>query len=209
MTTARKMRVKAKEDDYILKFESIISTFIPDRQRALKGKTSTWFNVLSQQNCHFDLSPLQFRDRSATRYLRDPHCLPPRCDGCDTTLTLQHALDYKKGGLIIQRHNEIRDCLGDISSQVWTLFIKEPVVREADVNNGDGGLRLGLRDTRVWQPKVKALFDIKGIDTDAPHRNRSPEAILETGAKEKKGIQLVFKGFTSLVEEWTAWDIYC
>ena len=36
------------------------------------------------------------------------------------------------------------------------------------------------------QPQVKrALFDIKVIDTDAPsHRNRSPESVLESGAKE-------------------------
>ena len=33
------------------------------------------------------------------------------------------------------------------------------------------------------------LFDIIDIDTDAPsHRTRSPEAILETEAKEKKGV---------------------
>ena len=78
--------------------------------------------------------------------------LPPRCNDC------------KKGRLIIQRHNEIRDCLGDIASQVWTHVIKEPVVREADVNNGDGVLRLDLGIRGVWQPQVEALFDIRYID---------------------------------------------
>ena len=62
----------------------------------------------------------------------------------------------------------------------------------------------GLRDTRVWQCQVEALFDIKVIDTDAPHRNCSPEAILETGAKEKKRVyeQAVVKrkgNFTPIV----------
>eukprot|EP00731_Ephydatia_muelleri_P009516 Em0005g102a len=151
------MSTKAKEDDFILKFESIIPSFSPDRQRALRrslnGKTSTWLNVLPLQNYHFDLSPLQFRDGLAIRYLRDPPCLPPKCDGCGTALTLQHALDCKKGGLVIQRHNEIRDCIGDIASQ------------------------------------VEALFDVKVVDTDAPsHRTRSSEAILESGAKEKKRV---------------------
>ena len=122
-------------------------------------------------------------------YLQDPPCLPPRCDGCGTTSTLQHALDCRKGGLIIQRHNEIRDCLGDIASQLWTHVIKEQVVREADVNNGDGGLRLDLGIQGVWQPQVEALFDIRVFDPNAPsHRTRSPEAILETGANEKKRV---------------------
>jgi hypothetical protein len=31
------------------------------------------------------------------------------CDGCDARFTLQHALGYKKGGLVIFRHNEIRE----------------------------------------------------------------------------------------------------
>ena len=35
---------------------------------------------------------------------------------------------------------------------------------------------------------MEALFDIKVIDTDAPHRNCSPEAIPETGAIEKKRV---------------------
>ncbi|KAL5477407.1 hypothetical protein EMCRGX_G024203 [Ephydatia muelleri] len=149
-----------------LKFESIIPSFSPDRQRALRrslnGKTSTWLNVLPLQNYHFDLSPLQFRDGLAIRYLRDPPCLPPKFDGYGTALTLQHALDCKKG---------------------------EPVVREADVKTADGGLRLDLGIRGVWQPQVEALFDVKVVDTDAPsHRTRSPEAILESGAKEKKRV---------------------
>ena len=36
---------------------------------------------------------------------------------------------------------------------------------------------------------MEALFDIKVIDTDAPsHHTCSPEAILESGAKEKKRV---------------------
>ena len=51
----------------------------------------------------------------------------------------------------------------------------------------------------------KALFEVKVVDTDAPsHHTRSPEAILESGAKEKKRIyeQAVVEwrgNFTSIV----------
>ena len=56
---------------------------------------------------------------------------------------------------------------------LWTHVIKEPVVREADVNNADGGLLLDLGIRGVWQPQVEALFDVKVVDTDAPsHRTR-------------------------------------
>ena len=43
--------------------------------------------------------------------MRDPTDLPSKWDGCGASLTLQHALDCKVGGLVIQRHNEIRDCM--------------------------------------------------------------------------------------------------
>ena len=48
--------------------------------------------------------------------MRDPTDLPSKCDDCGASLTLQHALDCKVGGLVIQRHNEIRDCIGDIAA---------------------------------------------------------------------------------------------
>ena len=36
---------------------------------------------------------------------------------------------------------------------------------------------------------MEALFDVRVVDTDAPsHHTRSPEAILESGAKEKKRV---------------------
>ena len=35
---------------------------------------------------------------------------------------------------------------------------------------------------------MEASFDIKVIDTDTPHHTHSPEAILETGAKEKRKV---------------------
>ena len=102
---------------------------------------------------------------------------------------MQHALDCKVGGLVIQRHNEIRDCIGDIAAQVWTQIVRDPIVREAESQVGDSGLRLDLGVRGVWQPQAEALFDFKVIDTDAPsYGNRSPESFLESGAQDKKRI---------------------
>ena len=49
-------------------------------------------------------------------------------------------MDCNKGSLVIQRLNEVRDCLGDMLSEV----LKEQVVREADHLLNDIGLRLDL-----------------------------------------------------------------
>ena len=64
--------------------------------------------------------------------------LPSKCDGCGASLTC------KVCGLVIQKHNEIRDCIGDIAAQVWTQVVLEPIVREAETQVGDSGLRLDL-----------------------------------------------------------------
>ena len=133
------------------------------------------------------MAPVQFRDGLALHYLRHPSNLPAKCDGCGADFTLQHALDCKKGGLVILRHNEIHDCLGDLASQVWPQVIKEPIVNEATATSSDPGLRLDLGIRGVWQPQVEALFDVRVIDTDAPsHCHRAPNAILESSSLEKK-----------------------
>ena len=41
--------------------------------------------------------------------------MPPTCDGCGTSFTLSHALDCWKGGLVVRRHSEICDALGDLA----------------------------------------------------------------------------------------------
>ena len=77
-------------------------------------------------------------------------------------------LTVRKGGLVILRHNGIRDCIGDLASQVWPQVIKEPIVNEATVASCDPGLRLDLGTRGVWQPQVEALFDVCVVDIDAP-----------------------------------------
>ena len=81
--------------------------------------------------------------------------LPLCCDGCSS---LDHALCYRKDGLIIQRYNEIHDFISDLAALVWGWVFSEPVVKDASEDSdaliadlgGIGGL---------WQSKSMALFD--------------------------------------------------
>ena len=86
-----------------------------------------------------------------------------------------------------QRHNEVRDALGDIASLANRKVTKEPVVREPDEMRNLPALVADLGVRGVWQPQTEALFDIRVIDTDAQsHAERSVEAVLTSAEKEKK-----------------------
>lgn len=52
------------------------------------------------------MSPNEFRDGLTVHYLKHPVGLPPCCDGYGADFTLQHRMECKKDGLVIQRQNE-------------------------------------------------------------------------------------------------------
>jgi hypothetical protein len=51
-----------------------------------------------------------------------PPDLPPLCDGRNQKFSVLHALECKEGGLVISRHNEIRDELINLPSKVLSPF---------------------------------------------------------------------------------------
>jgi hypothetical protein len=163
----------------------------PLQERALtkivESKTSSWLTVLPLAEHHFDLSPTEFRDGLSMRYRRPFKNLPSSCDGCGESFSLDHALNCKKGGLIIQRHNEIRDAVGDLAALAWTQVHREPVVREANEVNGIPALVADLGIRGVWEPQALALLDIRVINTDAEsYRSRPIQCALSNAEKEKK-----------------------
>ena len=42
------------------------------------------------------------------------------CDGCGAAFTICHALDCKKGGLVIARRNNLRDEVADLAGKPFT-----------------------------------------------------------------------------------------
>ena len=113
--------------------------------------------------------------------------MPAFCDGCGAPTSLEYALDYGKGGLIIQRHNEVRDSLGNVAALAYSDVIKEPVVREADESNNNTALIADLSIQGVWQPQTEALLDIHVVDTDArSYLHRPVEAVLSSAERDKQ-----------------------
>ena len=141
---------------------SVLQSFDDDRkrviQRAVDGKTSVWLTVMPVAHHHLDLSSVEFQDALALRYHHPLLNMPAFCDGCGSQSSMEHALDCRIGGLVIQQHNELRDALGDLASIVYKEVIREPIVREADDKNNVPALIADLGVRGCWQPKVVTLF---------------------------------------------------
>ena len=87
--------------------------------------------------------------------------------------------------MIIQRHNEVRDAVGDLAALVWGRAVSEPVVRDASVDSEALITDLGVRG--VWEPQAMVLLDIHVVDTDAKsYLSHSPSAMLALAEAEKK-----------------------
>ena len=89
---------------------------LPDKtQRAVdlaceKG-ASNWLTVIPLKDMDFDLNKREFRDAVRLRY-DWPIPDNPSVYVCGSMITVDHAMICQRGGLVIQRHNEIRDLPG-------------------------------------------------------------------------------------------------
>ena len=181
--------LKEKELVFEEKFVSIVTHLNSEQRRSLQrvkdAKMSSWLNVLPVVRHNFDLSAVEFRDALAIRYRKPLLNIPSDCDGCGATLSLSHALSCRKGGLVIQRHNEIRDAFGDLAALAWSQVKKEPIVKEPSSSNPALIADLAVRG--VWSPQVDVLFDIRVTDTDASsYGDQTPMAILKRAEAQKK-----------------------
>jgi hypothetical protein len=82
--------------------------------------TGTWLSVPPSTINGTDLWAQEFHDALSIQYGEAPPDLRASCDGCGTPFTLQHALRCKCGGLVIFRHNEIKDELVHMSAKAFT-----------------------------------------------------------------------------------------
>ena len=157
-------------------------------KRSINGKCSNWLNVIPVSRYGFVLSGREFRDAIALRYRRPLMEMPGRCDGCDAPTDVSHALSCRRGGLLIRRHNEVRDSLGDLLAMGFNSVLKEPIVKEGDIyDSNNPGLVADLAVRGLWQPQTDVLFDVRVVDTDAlSHCHRPVRQVIRSAEDEKK-----------------------
>jgi hypothetical protein len=135
---------------------------------------------------HTTLDHYTFRDHLAIRYGTTPVHAQSRCDGCGDrpVFDLDHALNCMKGGMVVRRHNEVRDVFGDFAQQAWNNAEKEPIIEET--REGRIALRADLLVYGVWARQLAALFDIRVTHTDsASYLDQTPRQAMRTQALQK------------------------
>ena len=99
-----------------------------EQQLAMPG-VSSWLTVLPMKEHGYHLSKGDFRDALCLRYdwaLRD---VPARC-ACGEAFSTTHAMCCATGGFPTIRHNEVRDIMADLLTEVCSDVAVEPLLAQ-------------------------------------------------------------------------------
>ena len=115
------------------------------------------------------------------------------CAHAGTLFTVDHAMVCRHGGLIIQRHNEIRDLEAEMLRMVSTDIEIEPVLQEItgeELNRGANrapDARLDIHARGFWDRQQSAFFDVRVCHPNADsYRELSLKQIFQLHENEKK-----------------------
>ena len=68
-----------------------------------------------------ELGVQEWQDALLLRYVLDLPYLPKLCYGCNATFSIFYALNCKREGLVMARHNELYDGVADLASKAFNL----------------------------------------------------------------------------------------
>ena len=199
------------------KFEEVKNDLPHRTKRAVDLATekgaSSWLTVLPIKDMDLTLNKREFKDAIHLRYMYDwdMNDIPSVCV-CGDVFNIDHAMICRRGGFIIQRHNEVRDLEAEMLNMVCYDVEVEPVLQEITgemlprgVNKApDPRLDIHARGFRDRQSSV--FFDVRVCQPNAEsYRDRSPEQIYrqhENGRKRtyaKRVMEIEQRTFTPLV----------
>ena len=168
---------------------------LPDKtQRAVdlaceKG-ASNWLTVIALKDVDFDLNKREFRD--ALRLIYD-WPIPDNPSVCviGGMFTVDQAI-CQRGGLVIQRHNEIRDLQAELLDMVCYDVQVEPALQPitgielARGANQAPDARLDVQCRGFWERQRAAFFDIRVCHPNVDsYRDLSPKQIYRIHENEK------------------------
>ena len=140
----------------------------PAQQRAReigaeKGGNS-WLHTRPLETQGYHLTAVEFCDAVALRMAWLPTDLPKTCQ-CGVAFTISHALSCPLGGLPTIRHNETRDLLADVMTEVCHSVAVEPLLTPVNARTfnhstttTDPNARTDIVASGVWGGRFERVF---------------------------------------------------
>ena len=159
--------------------------------------SSSWLTTLPLKDHGFWLSKQDFRDALALRYDWRLENTPLTCV-CGRDFAADHAMICPFGGFPTIRHNEVRDIIGNLLSEVCSNVAVEPLLKplsgevfQARSTTTSQEARSDLRATGFWTRMEDAFFDVRIFHPNAPS-NRT-KAFLEAAEHHERLKQLEYE----------------
>ena len=188
--------LKEKNDGLKEEREEVKAMLSDNTQRAVdlaceKG-ASNWLTVIPLKDMDFYLNKREFRDAVRLRYDWSIPDNPSVCV-CGSMFTVDHAMICQRGGLVIQRHNEISDLQAELLDMVcYDVQVKpalQPITGQelARETNQAPYARLDVHCRGFWERQRAEFFDVRVCYSNADsYRDLSPKQIYRIRENEKK-----------------------
>ena len=142
----------------------------------------------------FNLNKREFRDGIRLRYDWEIPDTPSVCV-CGVEFTVDHAMVCRRGGFIIQRHNELRDLEAEMLKMVCNDVEVEPVFQEITGEvltrgtNKAPDARMDIQARGFWERQKSAFFDVRVCQPYADsYEDLSPKHIYIARTKTRRNV---------------------
>eukprot|EP00978_Attheya_sp_CCMP212_P020275 scaffold57788_cov61-Attheya_sp.AAC.4 len=120
------------------------------------------------------LSADEFRAGLAIRYGYELLNLPDKCDGCGAKFSVGHALPCKMGGLVIMRHNQVKDELGYLAGIATSsnAVRDEPLINQGHAEQQEEQQRMQMPTLNLTISKqlLKDFVETCWFEVSGPNR---------------------------------------
>ena len=189
---------KEKNDQFTAK-SAAVKNYLPESTKravdlAMEKGASSWLTAIPIKDLVFVLNKAQFWDAIKLRYDWEITDLPSVCV-CGEAFSVDHAMICRRGGFVIQRHNELRDLEAEMLDMVCYDVEVELVLQVLTGETLERGARIApdarldihARGLGVWERQRSAFFDVRVFHPNADsYRDLSPKQIYRQHENEKK-----------------------
>ena len=169
---------------------SCVYLFIYGSGVAVQKRVKLWPNFILKLWPNFILNKGEFRDAISLRYNESVTDLPSKCP-CGDDFNINHALNCKRGGFVIMRHDNIRDyeakLLRKVCNDVETEPHLQPLEGESVTGAAGDNARPDIRARGIWRRAQNGFFDVMVTNVFSSYQaNSSTETIYARHESAKK-----------------------